>query len=226
MNFRVLTLIFLIFFNFIVSKKVTLMLDPAGDAKNIGRIIDKYFERGITLQFAQAIKQKLETLDKDTRIVLTRFPGEMLEHLQNASFSNRLNADLYIRFEFYPTEKDYSDISVYYCSYNKQTDFWVNSNNNNLEFISYNKAYKINFDKTYSFSKVIDSFFKDNSQKYSISYLGSFGLPLRPLMGVIAPALLLEMGISKKEDITKIIKPISKAILELLKSFKNLNNSE
>ena len=41
-----------------LSKKFTIMLDPSGDAKHTGRIINKTFERGISLQCAEVLKKK------------------------------------------------------------------------------------------------------------------------------------------------------------------------
>ena len=42
-------------------------MDPSGDAKNTGRLIEDTFERGISLQFAQKLKElelKIETHDE------------------------------------------------------------------------------------------------------------------------------------------------------------------
>src|SRR5579859_5868722 len=72
-------------------KPFSIMLDPAGDAQITGRIIDDSYERGITLQLCEDIKKQLEAdHPKNTRIVLTRFPGETIDPLQNANFANRL----------------------------------------------------------------------------------------------------------------------------------------
>lgn len=38
----------------------TLMIDPAGDAKHAGRVIEDSFERGITLQCAEKLKKMLK----------------------------------------------------------------------------------------------------------------------------------------------------------------------
>ena len=67
------------------------MLDPAGDAQNPGRTIDDNFERGITLQFAEKLKEMLQEKFPTIRVVLSRTPGESLQPLQNANFANRLS---------------------------------------------------------------------------------------------------------------------------------------
>ena len=71
------------------TKPFSIMLDPAGDAQTTGRIIDDNYERGVTLQLCEDIKKQLEAEQpKNTRIVLTRFPGETIDPLQNANFAN------------------------------------------------------------------------------------------------------------------------------------------
>ena len=37
------------------------MIDPSGDAKHTGRVIQDTFERGITLQCAEALKKELNS---------------------------------------------------------------------------------------------------------------------------------------------------------------------
>lgn len=221
----------MLFFNIIIlsigksidKKLITIMIDPAGDAKTSGRIIENYFERGITLQFAQAVKQDLELRHANIRVVLTRFPGETIEPLQNASFSNRLNSDLYISLHFYPKEDQCSDLSLYYFRYSLQDNFIKNNfgqNMQDLDFKVYNKAYKSNFNKTINLVAGLNSFFIENSSKYSFDYKGSFGIPVKPLMGIIAPAILFEIGISKINNISKLVKPMADIIYNIIESLK------
>ena len=79
----------------------TVMIDPAGDAKDPGRVIDDTYERSLTMQFAEELKSVLEKNNRGLRVIFTRFPGEALESLQNVSFSNRLSVDLYVRLSFF-----------------------------------------------------------------------------------------------------------------------------
>ena len=74
------------------------MLDPAGDAQYPGRIIDDSFERGITLQCVEELQRAITRQFPHVRVVLTRFPGETCQPLQNAHFANRLDVDLYRAF--------------------------------------------------------------------------------------------------------------------------------
>ena len=70
------------------------VLDPAGDAKRTGRRIGDSFERGLTLQCAEKIKEIIEARSSHIKVVITRMPGDNVYDLQNASLSNRIHADL------------------------------------------------------------------------------------------------------------------------------------
>src|SRR5271156_6610097 len=92
----------------------TLMLDPAGDAQNPGRIIEDSFERGITLQCMQELQAVIAQRFPRIRVVVTRSPGETRQPLQNANFANRLDVDLYISIHCYPESKPKSQLYLYY----------------------------------------------------------------------------------------------------------------
>src|SRR3972149_4092399 len=79
-----------------VHRPFTIMIDPAGDAKRAGRMLEDNFERGITLSCANCLKHDLEKKYTNVRVILSRFPGETLESMQNANFANRLQVDFYI----------------------------------------------------------------------------------------------------------------------------------
>ena len=83
-----------------VQSRFSIMLDPAGDAKHTGRQIDDNLERGISLQFTEKLKQTLEKQHPEIHVVLSRFPGETIYHLQNANFANRLEVDFYLSIHF------------------------------------------------------------------------------------------------------------------------------
>src|SRR5579872_3367872 len=77
-------------------RKVTIMLDPAGDARETGRIIEDSLERAVTIQFAQQLRDVLTSQLPNSTVIITRTPGEELQPLQQANFANRLPVDLYL----------------------------------------------------------------------------------------------------------------------------------
>lgn len=92
----------------------TLMIDPTGDGAYAGREIQDSFERGITLQCAQELKKQLTDHFANIRVILTRAAGETIQPMHNALFSNRLQAQLYLRIGFYHEPDMPSHIALFY----------------------------------------------------------------------------------------------------------------
>lgn len=205
------------------GEPLTIMLDPAGDAQRTGRIIDDTFERGITLQCAEKIKLILETEFSSifggnrVRIILTRVPGETLDSLQNASFANRLDVDLYIHIGFYQAAETELPINMYYVTYQPVSDFWFNPNSS-LSLIHYNQAHLYSIKKSCSLSYQLAADIKAQAHTAGFAVKDPIGLPFRPLLGIIPPALAIEAGLKTKDDLQKIINPLVQALKVIIKN--------
>src|SRR5690606_15053887 len=136
--------IFLLFLTKSLSP-FTIMIDPSGDTKHTGRIIQDTFERGITLQCAEQLKKELKKILPNIHIVLTRIPGETIQPLQNAAFANRLQVDLYLSIYFYFEPEIPAHISLYYYL-SHQTDYWHTYIP--LSFYHVTQAHLINIEQT------------------------------------------------------------------------------
>lgn len=197
-----------------LSKKMapfTIMLNPMGDAQHPGRIIDDSFERGITLQYAQRLKQELEDkyTSKQVRIILTHLPGEAVEPLQNAAFANRLNVDLYIAISFYSLSKAIPELWAYRYSTSPTLDkLYSDYSLKSLKLTPYNQAYKYSVSTTQTYSKLLEKSMKPYSQEFDFNYKGLYSLPIKPLAGIIAPSFLFELSLSQSTDYIKWIKPM------------------
>ena len=195
------------------SKKIfTLMLNPAGDAKNAGRVLESSFERGLTLQFCQELKKIIESSSHKIRVILTRFPGETLEFLQNANFSNRLNTDLYISLHLYQTKSIRPQVYLYYYLKNP---FYFSKNNFNLSFFPYDDSYLINIQKTLNWGEIINNYLLEDKYKLKFDYHNLLGIPFKPLVGVKSPAIAIEIGL-KNNNWQNYIEPISESIIKCL----------
>jgi len=178
------------------AKTFTIMLDPAGDAQNTGRQIDDYLERGITLQFAEKLKPELENKFDNIRVVLTRFPGESIEHLQNANFANRLDVDFYLSIHFYKETEVKPRAYVYtFC---RHDDFATRRSA--LYFYPYDQAHLINREQTKKCANIIKDVFLGDTYKKKFEFCGLCNVPFKPLLAVKAPAVGIEIGLRKKED--------------------------
>jgi N-acetylmuramoyl-L-alanine amidase len=215
---RIITSLGLILFTLpLEAKQITIMLNPAGDAHYAGRTIDGTFERGITLQCCEYLKKILEYELSNTRIVLTRIPGETIEPLQNASFSNRLNADLYISIHFYEKKSGRPDLFLYQFSYNATTDGW--QSNSELQFVPYHKAYLLNYPTTKIIIDQIHTLFKEQFRQQFDTHSPQ-GIPFTPLLGITAPAIGIEMSIAKSDEWQHFIPALKQALVTAVNHLK------
>jgi len=195
----------------------SIMLDPAGDAKHTGRQIGDSLERGISLQFAQELKKSLEQTYPNIRVILTRFPGETIFPLQNANFANRLDVDFYLSIHFYPETQTKPGMFLYYFS---QNDEFI-TKMPDLFFCPYDQAHRINSTKTRNIAQTITTSLTNDTNKKLFAFHGIYGLPFRPLIGVKAPAVALEIGLKEKTEWKRYIQPITESLKAIIKNEKN-----
>lgn len=193
-----------------MAQAFTLVLDPAGDAEHPGRIIHDSYERGITLQFCNELKKKIEATTRDVRVILTRVPGEpMSEFLQNANFSNKLNADLFLSIHFYKEKNITPRIWLYYM---QNEPFFKKPHKHDLIFYPYDKIWMVNIETTKNLIRV----FQDELRAISgYEVHKAAGIPCKPLAGIKSPACILEIGINTfpiKELIDHIAEALKKVI--------------
>lgn len=196
------------------QEQFTIMIDPAGDAKHTGRLIDNTFERGISLQCAEKLKDVITKKYKNVRVIFTRVPGETIQPLQNASFANRLNVDLYLSLYFYHEPSNPAHVSIYYYVENPITDFWHKPKK--LTFYPINQAHLPALKTTQQCGNLFLQTLQDKNSSKFFHPRGLFAIPFLPLMGIKAPALALEIGLKQKQDWLAVIDPIVIAIERIM----------
>lgn len=194
----------------VFGSMITIMLDPAGDAKHTGRTLDDGFERGISLQCAEQLKTMLEQ-QFGVRVVLTRFPGETLEPLQNANFANRLNVDLYISISCYQETAVKPTLYLYYFCNDEFA-----APQNELGFYPFDKAHLANQQKTKSYLALAHDILNQEPITKKISIAGPFGIPFKPLLGIKSPAFSLELGLKTKDDIKNYVPLLTDCISAII----------
>jgi N-acetylmuramoyl-L-alanine amidase len=186
------------------------VLDPAGDAKRTGRRIGDSFERGLTLQCVEKIKEYIEAHAPHIKVVITRMPGDTVYDLQNASLANRINADLFVNLNFYYTQETKPTVYVYQFSYGN--DFAVQQYQG-LQLHSYDQAYLINKHVTDAICVLFKKQLSDAQWQSLFSVAAPGGLPIKPLIGIVAPSITLEAGLKHKELWHCYSEPIARAII-------------
>ncbi|MDP3788714.1 MAG: N-acetylmuramoyl-L-alanine amidase [Candidatus Chromulinivorax sp.] len=197
-----------------INDQFTIMIDPAGDAKHTGRLIQDTLERGISLQCAEQLKAILTQKFKNIRVILTRVPGETIQPLQNASFANRLGVDLYVSLYFYHEPETPAHVTLYHYLENPISDLWHKPIN--LSLYQVNQAHLLNLKITQAWGKIILDVLRDKQCSKFFSPRGFFGIPFTPLLGIKAPAIAVEVGLKNKQDWQHIIDPLVIAIERIM----------
>ncbi len=197
-----------------INDQFTIMIDPAGDAKHTGRLIQDTLERGISLQCAEQLKAALIQKFKNIRVILTRVPGETIQPLQNASFANRLGVDLYVSLYFYHEPETPAHVTLYHYLENPVADLWHKPIN--LSLYQVNQAHLVNLKTTQAWGKIMLQVLHDKTCSKFFAPRGFFGIPFTPLLGIKAPAIAVEVGLKNKQDWQHIIDPLVIAIERIM----------
>ncbi len=195
-----------------------IMLAPAGDAKHIGRKIGDNFERGITLQYAEQLKKIVEGQCPSIAVIISRFPGDIISPLQNASFANRLQVDLFISIHFYQTTETKPKLHLYQFSYND--DFITPIAG--LSFYHYDQAHLFNKKQTNTWATCIKQMCEEDQYQKLFIVQDICKLPFKPLIGVTTPAIGIEIGLKNAPDWQQYLAPIAQSIHTLYRKLYSL----
>lgn len=196
----------------LAKPQVTIMIDPAGDARTTGRTIDDTFERALTLQCAQEIKRKIEETVPGVRVILTRFPGEVVEPLQNAAFANRMHADVYISLACYKLATGIPHCAFYTFLYEPVLNN-IHKTSQRLALTPLTNAHQKYAHESAALSALLHNALQNSerAQRCMLEPVAAF--PYKPLLGVHCPALGIEIGLPKKDDWQTVINDITQALI-------------
>jgi N-acetylmuramoyl-L-alanine amidase len=197
---------------------ITIVLDPAGDARIAGRVIGDSYERSLTFQCMDAVKDYLESRFKSVRVLLTRLPGETLEPLQNVAFANRLKADLYVTVAMYPAKNKLYEVSLFYNT--SQPGIAACSAERQLALKPYNEGTDQFQYASFCSAAVFERFITETYKHDQLKVFKPLGVPCKSLSGVMAPAVAFELGVRTKDEVSLSAEYIGHAIENLLKTFK------
>jgi N-acetylmuramoyl-L-alanine amidase len=187
------------------KKPFAILLEAAGDNLHAGRTLGELFESSFCWELAQQIKQNLEQKKSNIQCLLNRVPGQSLSPLANQNYANKLSVDLYVSINaFYSRDKEKS-ITLYQFSYH---DTFI-LKENSLSFYPYDKLYLINESVTKEWTRMIKKQLATNSD---LTVKGPYCLPFKPLIGIKAPAVAVEVGVTDTTNIQELAMIISTAL--------------
>ena len=184
------------------------VLDPAGHGRKLGRLLVEGYERAETLKFAQALKKRLKAISK-LRLVISRAPGEEIFPLQIPSFSNRLGAAFFLRIHMFRQESEKPQLFLYHLLFNKFVDM-APHRNDPLRLVPLYQAHFKSANLSQSYGEKIASSLKQHTKYFDTNVLT--GLPLKSLVGVTAPAVLLEIGICREDRWKALVEPVAESL--------------
>ncbi len=208
------------------SVQYIVIIEPTGDAKRTGRRIGDSFERGLTLQCAEKIKIMLEDRAPYIKVIITRLPGDIVYDFQleglvvseNASLANRIDADLFINLSFYYTQETKPTVRLFQFVCGNDFAFYQQG----LACNTYDEAYKINKQATDTMCQVFKKTMSQQLYQSVCTVAGPYSLPIKPLIGIIAPSIAIEAGLKDKESWRGYCEPLVDAIIAGTKQFDNL----
>lgn len=186
------------------------IISPAGDAHTVGRTVGHEFERSLTAQFAQQLAASLESeLGIPARI--THSNCQSYSYLECANVSNCAHACLHLSIHFFQTDGPHSEMYVYY--YSRATDFAQPCKG--LAFVPIFQADILHKAKTQAWATKLATALRQATCSVSYVVHGPYGLALAPLLGVVAPALVVEIGLSAQAHWQDFVEPLVRAIEQL-----------
>lgn len=171
-----------------------IMLDPIGDS----------------LPFAHALQTHIEQAVPGTRVILTRTANETVRPLQHANFANRLEVDLFLSLRCYEDSSTRPQLAIYTFSYGD----YAPSRIQDLAFYTYDQAYLLASGTTQKYAHAMEDTLKKHAKQFDMH--GSLSLPYKPLIGVTAPAIGIEIGLKNKQSWQSFVAPLCEAVASLL----------
>ncbi len=189
------------FFSVASAKKPFLILIEAqGNAHAPGRIIEDSFESEITFNAAHFLKNTLENMHPTIKILVQRSDG-----LSNAHTANKIDADLYLCLSACKSTK--TGIALFRFDYRNQ--FILKEG---LSFISYDQIYLLNQPTTISWINTIGTFLSEQN-----ILRAAYACPYRPLMGIRAPAIALELLLNNKSEWSEYMNTFAHSLTPIIK---------
>lgn len=184
------------------------MIEAAGDSSHPGRIIDDSFESSIAFDIAHALKNKILQECPTAQIIINRTLGETVTPLQNANFANKLDANLYLSIHTFAEADPKPRIFIYQFSY---LDSFIAKDG--MSFYPFDKIYLVHEPQTTQWANRI---YQKLSENPSVQTKKIAKIPFKPLIGIKASAIGLELGLKNKTSWHDYIHDLAQSIIMIM----------
>jgi hypothetical protein len=197
-----------------VHAQSLILLSPAGDRQNRCRTIKNECERDVAHAFAYALGKEIQKKKKHT-VALSHQKTDALESFQLVSLINRFNPNLVLKIFIHHETATKPSIALYYLMHNPLTDASLRPASKQA-FIPFKRAHGSSFHTTRLYAQSLKRFLEKPAYTKKFLVRGPCGLPLTPLTGIICPALAIEIGLNSSDQWNQFVRPLAKAISELI----------
>lgn len=190
--------------SFYVANQATIVIDVPGSLHLPGRKIGDYFERGVLLYLVEQVKKQIVLIHPKAIFYFPIHADHLLNHSEQIAHRyNVLDADFLVTFAAYQ-EKLEPHLYLYQFIHDLLPQYYAQT----CAFYSYHQAYMRGHAASTYYAQ--QSLWLFSQQIYAQQFVtkGPWALPLTPLAGITAPALLIEMGISSYQDIDLFVEPL------------------
>lgn len=193
--------------HFFEDKKPLVMLCAC---PHTGRSMGNQYERGMTLSLATALRDTSMREGLPTRYTLYTSPEHYSENHEEyfikASTANRARVDLSIDLRVFHTNANSTEIFIFYNMHDP-AEIWA-TQRQTLEFIPVHAAQKKYSVPSYQCAQLIHAALAAQN----IAVKKTVGLPLTALRGIQRPAILIEIGIQKTEQLAPLVPLLAQAL--------------
>lgn len=184
---------------------VTIMLVPAGDARDQGRSLEHQFESSCASSYALGLKEAIEKKYSDTLVLVSHKAGEIVQQFQIPTMANTLGVDLVITINCYHERGPKPELYLYQFSYG--ADFV--SKLTALSWYTIDSAYLFAKDTTYVWVTALAQGLSSDQYKALFVVRGPYKMPFKPIMGIKVPAIGLEMSLMQDGDWMMFVDPVA-----------------
>lgn len=188
--------------------QATIVLAPTGSSTTPGRKIKNNFEYILSHQFIRALQHELLEIFPTLQIRIPNECNVQLDPLQLATISNSAPANLLVKVQFYLETDIKSQVYLYRCSYGQE----FVSRRWDLSWCPVEQAPLINKTKTKKWITQLYSQLSTEQYKPWFTVASPIKVPLKPMLGIIAPAILVEIGLKDDAEWTNFVKPLANSL--------------
>lgn len=187
----------------------SIMIDPG---ESTHRLIEGTPERNITLAMAHALQNQIEQLIPSAQVILTRTGNETVRPLAHANFANRLDVDLFLSLHCFAETQTRPQVAIYTFAYGDQNPMQLSD----LAFYTYDQAHLRAQRTTQNYAQLAKQVLAEHAKQFDL--VGWYQIPFKPLIGVKAPAIGIEIGLKNKHDWQTFIGPLAESVLKIMEA--------